>query len=326
MPAVILAPPPPCKSGPSVVPNETTSTRCLPPFVRPVPLAPMIGVFDSGFGGLTILASLLRTLPHYDYLFLADSARAPYGARSFDVINRYTLEAVEWLFDQGCTVVILACNTASARALRNIQQLHLPTHRPDRRVLGVVRPSVEALAGLPPGAIPGETPPSRATGTVAVLGTASTIASDSYGIELRKLAPHLELLQQACPMWVPLVEAGELGGPGTEYFLRQSLAPVLDRPHPPQRLLLGCTHYPLLLPALRPLIPPKIEILDQANIVASRFADWLRRHPEHENRLTRNSSLRLVTTDDPMWFAARGERLLGHAFTAEQITLRPLTP
>ena len=284
----------------------------------------MIGVFDSGFGGLTVLGALLRALPRYDYLFLADSARAPYGARSPDVVNQFTLESVEWLFDQGCTLVVLACNTASARALRNIQQLHLPIHRPDRRVLGVVRPSVEALAALPPGAIPGETAPSQTVGTVAVLGTDSTIASDSYGIELRKLAPRLELIQQACPMWVPLVEAGELDGAGTEYFLHQSLAPVLNRAQRPERLLLGCTHYPLLLPALRPLIPPEVEILDQAEIVTTRLADWLSRHPEYETRLTKTGTRRFATTDDPAWFAARGERLLRHTFTAERVKLRSI--
>lgn len=285
----------------------------------------MIGVFDSGFGGLTVLAALLRDLPQYDYLFLADNARAPYGARSPDVINEFTLESVEWLFDQGCTVVILACNTASARALRNIQQLHLPMRRPDRRVLGVVRPSVEALAGLPPGAIPGETKPSAAADTVAVLATESTVGSDSYGLELRKLAPGIELIQQACPMWVPLVEAGELAGPGTEWFLRKALTPVLERPRPPQRLLLGCTHYPLLLAALRPLVPPTIEILDQAQIVTDRFADWLRRHPEFESRLTRNGSQHFATTDDPAWFASRGERLLGRSLRAERVRLHPVT-
>ena len=284
----------------------------------------MIGVFDSGFGGLTILASLFKALPAYDYLFLADSARAPYGARSPDVINDYTLEAVEWLFDEGCTTVVLACNTASARALRNIQQLHLTTRRPDRRVLGVVRPSVEALAGLPPGAIPGETAPSASSGTVAVLATESTVASDSYGLELRKLAPGLTLLQQACPLWVALVEAGELSGPGTEYFLKRALTPVIDRADPPQRLLLGCTHFPLLLPALRRLVPADIEILDQGEIVASRFADWLRRHPEHEQKLGRMGVHRFATTDDPAWFSARGERLLGQHFTAERARLRPV--
>lgn len=280
----------------------------------------MIGVFDSGFGGLTVLTSLLEELPQYDYLFLADSARAPYGARSHDVIHAYTLEAVEWLFGQGCSLVILACNTASARALRNIQQLHLPIHRPDRRVLGVVRPSVEALAGLPPGAIPGETAPSSVVGSVAVLGTEGTIASDSYGIELRKLAPRLNLIQQACPLWVPLVEAGELEGPGTEWFLRRYLDPVLAQE--PQRLLLGCTHYPLLLPGIRALVPREVEILSQGNIIASRLANWMQRHPEQETRLTKGGRRVFATTDDPAWFALRGERLLGRPFRAERVSLK----
>jgi glutamate racemase len=284
----------------------------------------MIGVFDSGFGGLTVLAAMLEALPAYDYVFLADSARAPYGARSQDVIHEFTLESVEWLFEAGCTVVVLACNTASARALRNIQQLHLPVHRADRRVLGVVRPSVEALAGLPPGAIPGETAPSSVEGVVAVLATESTVASDSYGIELHKLAPRVRLIQQACPMWVPLVEAGELSGPGTEWFLHRSLDPVLRAAVRPQRLLLGCTHYPLLLPALRPMMPDGIELLDQAQIVAHRLTDWLHRHPEFESRLTRGGGRRFVTTDDPQWFAARGERLLGRPFAAERVRLKPL--
>jgi glutamate racemase len=282
----------------------------------------MIGVFDSGFGGLTVLSSLLKTLPQYDYLFLADSARAPYGARSADVVNEFTLESVEWLFDEGCTLVVLACNTASARALRNIQQLHLPSHRPDCRVLGVVRPSVEALAGLPPGAIPGQTPPSSAAGVVAVLGTESTIASDSYGLELRKLAPHLELIQQACPLWAPMVEAGELDGPGTEYFLRRSLDPILNRQKPPQRILLGCTHYPLLLPALRRIVPPTIELLAQGEIVASRLANWLDRHPVREARLSRHGLRRFATTDDANWFATHGARLLGHPIEAKNIRLK----
>ena len=285
----------------------------------------MIGVFDSGFGGLTVLASLLEAVPQYDYLFLADSARAPYGARSFDVIYDFTLESVEWLFDEGCTVVILACNTASTRALRNIQQRHLPARRPDRRVLGVVRPSVEALAGLPPGAVPGETPPSTATGIVAVLGTEGTVTSDSYGIELRKLAPRLELVQQACPLWAPLVEAGELDGPGTEWFLRRYLEPVLNPGRLPQRLLLACTHFPLLLPGIRRIVPPEVEVLAQGEIVASRFVAWLARHPDQEARLGRNARRRFATTDDSAWFALRGERLLGRPLQAERVRLRPVT-
>jgi glutamate racemase len=281
----------------------------------------MIGVFDSGFGGLTVLDSLLATLPQYDYLFLADSARAPYGARSLDVIYDFTRESVEWLFDEGCTLVILACNTASTRALRNLQQRHLPKYRPDRRVLGVVRPSVEALAGLPPGALPGQTPPSPVTGVVAVLGTESTIDSDSYGMELRKLAPQLELIQQACPLWAPLVEAGELDGAGTEWFLRKSLNPVLNFRRRPQRILLGCTHYPLLLPVIRRLVPAEIEILTQGEVVASRLANWLERHPDQEARLGRNGLRRFVTTDDAAWFSERGGRLLGRPLHAESVRL-----
>ncbi len=284
----------------------------------------MIGVFDSGFGGLTVLSSLLKTLPQYDYLFLADSARAPYGARSADVVNEFTLESVEWLFNEGCTLVLLACNTASARALRNLQQLHLPKHRPDHRVLGVVRPSVEALAGLPPGAIPGETQPSSTVGVVAVVATESTIASDSYGLELRKLAPQLELIQQACPLWAPMVEAGELDGPGTEYFLRRSLESILNRPQPPQRILLGCTHYPLLLPVLRRIVPPSIELLAQGEIISTRLADWLKRHPDREARLSRHGQRRFATTDDAIWFATHGARLLGHPLTAERVKLKPV--
>jgi glutamate racemase len=283
----------------------------------------MIGVFDSGFGGLTVLSALMRRLPGYDYLYLADSARAPYGARSAEVVNEFTLEAVEWLFAQGCPLVVLACNTASARALRNIQQLHLPKHRPDRRVLGVVRPSVEALAGIPVGtvAIPDETAPAETDGLVAVLGTEATISSDSYGIELRKLAPRIRLAQQACPLWVPLVEAGELDGAGTEYFLRKALAPLLPPHEAPKRVLLGCTHYPLLLPMLRRIIPADTEILDQGALVAERLADWMRRHPEQEAKLTRGGTRRFCTTDDPAWFAARGGKLLGAAICAERVRL-----
>lgn len=283
----------------------------------------MIGVFDSGFGGLTVLSALMRELPGYDYLYLADSARAPYGARSAELVNEFTLEAVDWLFEQGCPVVVLACNTSSARALRNIQQLHLPKRWPGRRVLGVVRPSVEALAGIPVGtvAIPDETAPAETDGLVAVLGTEATIASDSYGIELRKLAPRIRLVQLACPLWVPLVEAGELDGPGTDFFLRKALAPLLPPNETPSRVLLGCTHYPLLMPALRRILPAETEILGQGGLVAERLADWLRRHPEQAAAVTRGGTRRYCTTDDPAWFATRGEKLLGTAIHAERVRL-----
>lgn len=285
----------------------------------------MIGIFDSGFGGLTVLSSLLARLPQYDYLYLGDSARAPYGARSHDVVLEFTREATEFLFEAGCPLVVLACNTASARALRTLQQRHLPARRPDRRILGVVRPSAEALAGLAPGAIPGVTPAATIEGIVGVLGTAGTIASDSYRLELAKLAPGLRLVQRACPLWVPLVEAGEVSGPGVEYFLQRDLDAILDAPDPPSRLLLACTHYPLLLPTLRALARPGVELLTQGEIVAERLEDWLQRHPEMERRLGRGGARRYLTTEDASWFRERGSRLLGRPIEAETVHLRPFT-
>jgi len=268
---------------------------------------------------LTVLGSLRERLPDYDFLYLADNARAPYGARSLDVVHRFTLEAVEWLFEQGCPLVLLACNTASARALRSLQQKHLPAHRPDRRILGVVRPSAEALAGLPPGSIPGETAPGLAEGTVAVLATETTVGSDSYAIELSKLAPGLTLHQQACPLWVPLVEAGELEGPGTEWFLHRYLDPVLERG--PRRILLGCTHYPLLMDGIRRIVPPDVEVISQGGLVADRLEDWLRRHPEMETRLGRSGRVEYATTDDPEWFSRMGIRFLGSPVQARRVSL-----
>jgi glutamate racemase len=281
----------------------------------------MIGVFDSGFGGLTVLRALLERLPGYDYLYLGDSARAPYGTRSAEAVYEFTREAVHYLFGEGCPLVVLACNTASARALRTLQQRELPRAFPDRRILGVVRPSVEALAGLPPGALPGITAPAAVAGTVAVLGTPGTIASNSYGLELARLAPGLRLIQQACPMWVPLVENDELTGEGAEYFLRKYLGPVVTAPDRPGRILLGCTHYPLLLPGIRAMVPADIEILPQGELVAERLADWLVRHPEMERRLARGGARRYLTTDDPAWFAAHGARILGAEMSAEKVRL-----
>lgn len=280
-----------------------------------------IGVFDSGLGGLTVLRDLLARLPGRDYLYLGDSARAPYGARSHEVIYEFTLQSLEWLFDQGCPLVVLACNTATARALRSIQQRHLPAARPDRRALGIVRPSAEALAGLPPGAVPGVTPPGLAEGSVAVLGTPGTIASDSYRIELDKLAPRLRLVQQACPLWVPLVEAGELDGPGVEWFVRRYLDPLFAGNDPPERILLGCTHYPLLMPVIRRVVPAEVEVLSQGAIVAERLEDWLARHPDMDARLSRGGSIELATTDDPEWFADLGSGMLGRPFRARRVHL-----
>ena len=285
----------------------------------------MIGVFDSGFGGLTVLRSLIQRLPEYDYFYLGDSARAPYGSRSLQVVHSFTREAVEFLFDAGCPLVVLACNTASAQALRTLQQRHLPAHRPDRRILGVVRPSAEALAGLPPGVSPGVTLPSLATGTVAVLGTAGTVASGSYALELAKLAPRLQVIEQACPLWVPLVEAGETSGPGVQYFLHKYLDPLFARPDPPSRVLLGCTHYPLLEKGIRAIVPEEAELVAQGDLVAERLADWLRRHPDMEERLSRRGARRYATTDDPTWFAAQGEPIVGSGIVVEKVSLRPFS-
>lgn len=285
----------------------------------------MIGVFDSGFGGLTVLSALLDRLPQYDYVYLADSARAPYGTRSAEAVLEFTHEAMAYLFAHGCPLVILACNTSSARALRTLQQRELPGRYPGRRVLGVVRPSAEALAGLPPGSIPGVTPPALTEGRVAVLGTPGTIVSDSYRLELAKLAPRLQLTQRACPMWVPLVENGELSGPGAEYFVRRDLDSLLDGDGP-RRILLGCTHYPLLLPIIRRFVPAGVDVLAQGEIVAERLADYLRRHPEMEAQLGRSGARRFLTTDDPAWFAARGEAILGRPLSVEQARLRALPP
>lgn len=283
----------------------------------------MIGVFDSGFGGLTVLRSLMARLPDYDYFYLGDSARAPYGSHSLDVVHNFTREAVEFLFDAGCPLVVLACNTASAQALRTLQQRHLPAHRPDRRILGVVRPSAEALAGLPPGAIPGVTQPSLTEGTVAVLGTVGTVRSGSYALELAKLAPRLRLLQQACPLWVPLVEAGETSGAGVDYFLHKYLDPLFAHTSGPTRVLLGCTHYPLLRKGIESMIPPSVEIIDQGDLVADRLSDWLRRHPDVERRLSRQGRRRIATTDDSSWFARQGEPILGSPIDVERVRLRP---
>ncbi|MBC7692215.1 MAG: glutamate racemase [Methylotenera sp.] len=287
----------------------------------------MIGVFDSGFGGLTIFKSLLERMPEYDYLYLGDSARSPYGARSMEVVHKFTRESVEWLFEQGCELVVLACNTASAKALKNIQQLDLPARWPDRRVLGVIRPSVEALVGIPPATLPAHRRPDLTGGSVAVLATRGTVLSNSYAIEAAKLAPGLNLIQQACPLWVPLIEAGELSGVGTEHFVRHYLDPLFKGPDVPKRILLACTHYPLLYSLIRQVTPPEIEVISQGEIIAHRLEDWLRRHGEMDRRLSRGQSegtRRYATTDDVAWFAEHGERILGCPIQVENVELQPV--
>lgn len=263
-----------------------------------------IGVFDSGYGGLTILKQLRRALPQYDYLYLGDNARAPYGTRSFDLVYRFTLEAVRSLFARGCHLVILACNTASAKALRTIQQRDLAGIDPDRRVLGVIRPTAEALGSV-----------SR-NGHVGILGTQGTVASHSYDMELGKLHPDFTVTSQACPMWVPLVEYGEADSPGADYFVKKYIDALLAADPDIDTIVLGCTHYPLLLPKIRQYTPEGVRILSQGDIVADSLADYLHRHPEMERRITRGGSATFLTTDDTARFDATASTFLGHAVTS----------
>ena len=245
-----------------------------------------IGVFDSGYGGLTILKEIRKRLPEYEYLYLGDNARAPYGNRSFDIVFDFTREAVEELFTRGCHLVILACNTASAKALRSVQQQVLPEKYPDRRVLGVIRPTVEIL---------GTITDTRHVGLFATPGTAN---SHSYRMELEKMWPDVRITEMACPMWVPLVEAGEADGPGADYFVRKYIDQLLENDPEIDTIVLGCTHYPLLLPKIRQYVREDIRILPQGGIVAESLADYLQRHPEMEEKCLKGGGVEFLTTEN----------------------------
>ncbi len=251
-----------------------------------------IGVFDSGYGGLTILKEIRRRLPEYDYIYLGDNARAPYGPRSFDVVYRFTLEAVRYLFDRGCRLVILACNTASAKALRSIQQHDLPAIDPSRRVLGVIRPTVERLGEL------------SASGNIGVLGTLGTVRSQSYDMEIAKLYPSFTTTSQACPMWVPIVENHEADSPGADYFVRKYVDSLFARRSDIDTVLLACTHFPILYDKIRAAVPPQARVVCQGEIVAESLADYLRRHPEMESRCSRGAACTYLTTENPDSFSS----------------------
>lgn len=245
-----------------------------------------IGVFDSGYGGLTILKEIRKRLPEYEYLYLGDNARAPYGNRSFDIVYDFTREAVEELFARGCHLVILACNTASAKALRSVQQQVLPEKYPERRVLGVIRPTVEIL---------GTITDTRHVGLFATPGTAN---SHSYRMELEKMWPDVRITEMACPMWVPLVEAGEADGPGANYFVKKYVDQLLGSDPEIDTIVLGCTHYPLLLPKIRQYVREDIRILPQGEIVAESLADYLQRHPEMEEKCLKGGGVEFLTTEN----------------------------
>lgn len=247
-----------------------------------------IGVFDSGYGGLTILSAIRKLLPEYDYVYLGDNARSPYGTRSFDVINDFTLQAVRYLFSEGCPLVILACNTASAKALREIQQKYLPTSEdPSRRVLGVIRPTAEVVGNV------------TETKHIGIMATPGTISAQSYEVELAKLFPDVSVHGQACPMWVPLVEYGESNGEGADFFVQKYLNELLEQDKQIDSIVLACTHYPLLRPKIEQYLPEGITLLSQGELVAISLKDYLYRHPEMNDRLTQGGSIRYLTTECP---------------------------
>lgn len=268
-----------------------------------------IGIFDSGYGGLTVLSEIKSLMPEYDYIYLGDNARAPYGNRSFGSVYAFTLEAVEWFFSRGCPLVILACNTASAKALRTIQQVDLPKLDPRKRVLGVIRPTAESLTGI------------SHTSHIGILGTEGTIQSGSYEIEVRKLQPQLTVTGEACPMWVPLVENREFDKPGADYFVKQHIDRLFTKDPLIDTLVLGCTHYPLLIPKINQYLPDHVKVIAQGKYVADSLKDYLHRHPEIDDRCTKDSSVRYFTTDSPGKFQQNASIFLNAQIHAEKTTL-----
>jgi glutamate racemase len=268
-----------------------------------------IGVFDSGYGGLTVLQSIVKRLPGYDFIYLGDNARAPYGNRSFQTVYQYTREAVQWFFSKGCPLVILACNTASAKALRTIQQHDLVESGTPNRVLGVIRPTTEIAGNL------------SKTGHVGVMATTGTVSSGSYPIEIRKFFPGIRVYQQACPLWVPLIENNELEGAGTDFFVKKYTDALLAQSSQIDTVLLACTHYPLLMGKLRACFPPEIQLISQGAIVAESLADYLVRHPEIEERCSRHHKVSFFTTDSTEDFDRHAGIFYGDGIHSEEVFL-----
>ena len=269
----------------------------------------IIGVFDSGFGGLTILKDIVATLPQYDYIYLGDNARAPYGTRSFETVYRYARGAVETLFGMGCPLVIFACNTASAKALRSIQQRDLPQWDSARRVLGVIRPTVEVIADV------------SENGHVGVLATKGTVVSDSYPLEIGKLLGEsgCVVTQQACPMWVPLVENNELRDGGARFFVEKYINSLFEADPLIDTVILGCTHFPLLRDLILEYLPAGVALVEQGPVVAASLADYLRRHPEMERSLSKGGTVRYMTTEQSSYFEDMAELFVGKKISAEHI-------
>ena len=268
-----------------------------------------IGIFDSGYGGLTIFDKIHQLMPAYDYVYLGDNARAPYGTRSFEVVYQFTRQAVEHLFDLGCQLVILACNTASAKALRTIQQKDLPKWDPTRRVLGVIRPTVELVDSI------------SDSKHVGVVGTSGTISSNSYTIEIGKMYPDIQVTGEACPMWVPLIENNEFNSSGADYFVKKYINELLSKDPDIDTLILGCTHYPLLMEKIKEFLPDGITLFAQGEHVAESLKDYLSRHPEMDRKLTKTGHARFLTTESAEKFSEAASIFLNKPITVSHISL-----
>jgi glutamate racemase len=268
-----------------------------------------IGVFDSGYGGLTVLKEISTLLPQYDYLYMGDNARAPYGSRSFETVYEYTLQAVKWFFSQGCHLVILACNTASAKALRTIQQKDLPVLAPNKRVLGVIRPSAEVIGNF------------TKTNQVGILGTNGTVQSGSYILEIEKFFPGIQVSQEACPLWVPLIENNEFESDGADYFVKENIDNLLKKGIDIDAVLLACTHYPLLLEKIKKYMPGDVSIISQGEIIAKSLKDYLERHPEIEAQFSKNGQLSFFTTDDIQDFDNHSSIFFGKTVQSKHLIL-----
>lgn len=268
-----------------------------------------IGIFDSGFGGLTVFKSIAEKLPDYNYIYFGDNARAPYGDHSYETVYKYTLECVEWLFQQGCPLVILACNTASAKALRTIQQKVLPVKYPGYRVLGVIRPTAEIIGTL------------TSSSTIGVMGTRGTVNSESYPIEIHHFYPEMKVVQQSCPMWVPLIENNEHINEGADYFVQKYLNELLDKSPDIDTILLACTHYPLLIPKMAEFLPDGFKLVAQGEIVAQSLDTYLSKHPEIESQLDRAGEKHFFTSGDDQVFNTNASIFFDQTIVSEQIQL-----
>ena len=268
-----------------------------------------IGIFDSGYGGLTILHGIRQLLPQYDYLYLGDNARTPYGTRSFEVVYEFTRQAVIKLFEMGCHLIILGCNTASAKALRSIQQQDLPLIDPKRRVLGVIRPTAEIIGSM------------TKSRHVGIFATEGTIKSQSYNLEIQKLFPDVEVTGVACPFWVPLVEYNEANSPGADYFVKKRIDQLFEQDPEIDTIILGCTHYPLLLPKINKYMPDGVRIIAQGEYVAKSLQDYFLRHPDMEQRCTRGGHVHYLTTENPEKFKESAQVFLNDTIEVENISL-----